>query len=141
MHIHVLKYNLNFKIYNRINLFCWKLFHKSASIAITVHNHYVHFLYKHAILFPISMSSAQYKHIHTKVKKYAHDINVKLTLIPGRNNSLVRGRRNSKISMNTISTQIQNFNPFLPLHGNVQHLNIVNKCLSFNNTTTNNNKS
>lgn len=133
MHIHVLKYNLNFKIYNRINLFCWKLFHKSASIAITVHNHYVHFLYKHAILFPISMSSAQYKHIHTKVKKYAHDINVKLTLI--------RGRRNSKISMNTISTQIQNFNPFLPLHGNVQHLNIVNKCLSFNNTTTNNNKS
>lgn len=79
------------------------------------------------------MSSAQYKHIHTKVKKYAHDINVKLTLI--------RGRRNSKISMNTISTQIQNFNPFLPLHGNVQQLNIVNKCLRFNNTTTNNNKS
>lgn len=133
MHIHVLKYNLNFKIYNRINLFCWKLFHRSASIVITVHNHYVHFLYKHAILFPISISSAQYKHIHTKVKKYAHDINVKLTLI--------RGRRNSKISMNTISTQIQNFNPFLPLHGNVQHLNIVNKCLSFNNTTTTNNKS
>lgn len=54
-----------------INLFCWKLFHRSASIAITVHNHYVHFLYKHAILLTISMSSAQYKHIHTKVKKCA----------------------------------------------------------------------